>query len=315
MPRDVLVICLGKSTYARCGIIVNVTPLEPEWEGHVTLEFSNTTPLPAKIYANEGACQFLFLKGATPCEVSYKDRQAGKYHGPARRHAAAALSGGKFHGQHSHQGRPPAQGRDQHQRRQERGAAADGTCLLTDQTSRLDNVPDLADITTMTNLLRPARRRGHDPSAAQRTAVRRWSSRPRITETTAPYDLVRKMRASVLVLGPLVARQGQAKVSLPGGCAIGTRPVDLHIKGLQQRWAPRSSSTAATSSPAPGGLKGGDVTFPKVSVGATENLLMAATLAKGRRISSTPRASRRSPTSPIASTPWARKSTGSARTI
>ena len=78
VPRDVLVICLGKSTYARCGIIVNVTPLEPEWEGHVTLEFSNTSPLPAKIYANEGACQFLFLKGEGPCEVSYKDR-AGKY--------------------------------------------------------------------------------------------------------------------------------------------------------------------------------------------------------------------------------------------
>ncbi len=80
IPRDVLVICLGKSTYARCGIIVNVTPLEPEWEGHVTLEFSNTTPLPAKIYANEGVCQFLFFKGDGSCEVSYKDR-AGKYMG------------------------------------------------------------------------------------------------------------------------------------------------------------------------------------------------------------------------------------------
>lgn len=80
IPRDVMVVCLGKSTYARCGIIVNVTPLEPEWEGHVTLEFSNTTPLPAKIYANEGACQFLFLKGEGACEVSYKDRQ-GKYMG------------------------------------------------------------------------------------------------------------------------------------------------------------------------------------------------------------------------------------------
>ena len=78
IPRDVLVICLGKSTYARCGIIVNVTPLEPEWEGHVTLEFSNTTPLPAKIYANEGVCQFLFFKGDQPCEVSYRDR-SGKY--------------------------------------------------------------------------------------------------------------------------------------------------------------------------------------------------------------------------------------------
>lgn len=80
IPRDTLVICLGKSTYARCGIIVNVTPLEPEWEGHVTLEFSNTTPLPAKIYANEGVAQFLFLKSDQMCEVSYKDR-AGKYMG------------------------------------------------------------------------------------------------------------------------------------------------------------------------------------------------------------------------------------------
>jgi dCTP deaminase len=78
IPRDVLTICVGKSTYARCGIIVNVTPLEPEWEGTVTLEFSNTTPLPAKIYADEGACQFLFLKGESQCEVSYADRK-GKY--------------------------------------------------------------------------------------------------------------------------------------------------------------------------------------------------------------------------------------------
>ena len=78
IPRDILVICLGKSTYARCGIIVNVTPLEPEWEGHVTLEFSNTTPLPARIYAGEGACQFLFLKADSVCDVSYADR-AGKY--------------------------------------------------------------------------------------------------------------------------------------------------------------------------------------------------------------------------------------------
>ena len=80
IPRDVLVICLGKSTYARCGIIVNVTPLEPGWEGFVTLEFSNTTPLPAKIYADEGACQFLFFSGNEPCEISYSDR-AGKYMG------------------------------------------------------------------------------------------------------------------------------------------------------------------------------------------------------------------------------------------
>ena len=80
IPRDVLVICLGKSTYARCGLIVNVTPLEPGWEGHVTLEISNTTPLPAKVYANEGLCQFLFFRGSSPCEVSYADRN-GKYMG------------------------------------------------------------------------------------------------------------------------------------------------------------------------------------------------------------------------------------------
>lgn len=80
IPRNVLVICLGKSTYARCGIIVNVTPLEPEWEGNITLEFSNTTNLPAKIYANEGVAQLIFFESSETCEVSYKDRK-GKYQG------------------------------------------------------------------------------------------------------------------------------------------------------------------------------------------------------------------------------------------
>ncbi len=80
IPRSVLTVCLGKSTYARCGIIVNVTPLEPEWEGHVTLEFSNTTPLPAKIYANEGVAQMLFFESDEVCETSYRDR-GGKYQG------------------------------------------------------------------------------------------------------------------------------------------------------------------------------------------------------------------------------------------
>jgi dCTP deaminase len=80
IPRNVLTICLGKSTYARCGIIVNVTPLEPEWEGHVTLEFSNTTPLPARVYANEGVAQVIFLESDEPCETSYRDR-GGKYQG------------------------------------------------------------------------------------------------------------------------------------------------------------------------------------------------------------------------------------------
>lgn len=80
IPRDIITVCLGKSTYARCGIIVNVTPLEPEWEGHVTLEFSNTTPLPAKIYANEGVAQLLFFESDEGCETSYRDR-GGKYQG------------------------------------------------------------------------------------------------------------------------------------------------------------------------------------------------------------------------------------------
>lgn len=80
IPRDVLTICVGKSTYARCGIIVNVTPLEPEWEGHVTLEFSNTTPLPAKVYAYEGVAQMLFFQSDEVCETSYRDRK-GKYQG------------------------------------------------------------------------------------------------------------------------------------------------------------------------------------------------------------------------------------------
>ena len=89
VPRDVLVICLGKSTYARCGIIVNVTPLEPEWEGHVTLEFSNTTPLPARIYANEGVAQMLFFESDEECAVSYADRGG---HPPDPRAQATRLS-------------------------------------------------------------------------------------------------------------------------------------------------------------------------------------------------------------------------------
>jgi dCTP deaminase len=90
IPRNVLTICLGKSTYARCGIIVNVTPLEPEWEGHVTLEFSNTTNLPAKIYAGEGVAQMIFFESDEDCAVSYKDR-GGKYQGTNRRHASKNL--------------------------------------------------------------------------------------------------------------------------------------------------------------------------------------------------------------------------------
>jgi len=153
------------------------------------------------------------------------------------------------------------------------------TALLTDAEVRLDRVPDLADITTMTNLLAQ-----HGVEVTTKLSGKERSvmlSGKNITDTTAPYDLVRKMRASVLVLGPLVARHGQARVSLPGGCAIGTRPVDLHIKGLQQLGAEIELQEGYIVARAPKGLVGAEVNFPKVSVGATENLLMAACLAKG----------------------------------
>ena len=153
------------------------------------------------------------------------------------------------------------------------------TCLLTDQDVRLDNVPDLADITTMAHLLVQ-----HGVEVTTRHSTKGRSiifSGANITDTTAPYDLVRKMRASVLVLGPLVARHGGAKVSLPGGCAIGTRPVDLHIRGLQQLGAEIDLKEGYIFASAKSGLTGAEITFPKVSVGATENLLMAASLAKG----------------------------------
>jgi UDP-N-acetylglucosamine 1-carboxyvinyltransferase len=153
------------------------------------------------------------------------------------------------------------------------------TALLTDAEVRLNGVPDLADITTMTNLLAQHGVEVTTKLSGKERSITVCGSN--ITDTTAPYDLVRKMRASVLVLGPLVARHGQARVSLPGGCAIGTRPVDLHIKGLQQLGAEIDLQEGYIVARAPKGLTGAEVNFPKVSVGATENLLMAATLAKG----------------------------------
>src|SRR5208337_1533658 len=105
-----------------------------------------------------------------------------------------------------------------------------------------------------------------------------------IVDTTAPYDMVRRMRASFWVLGPLLAREHQARVSLPGGCAIGTRPVDLHLTGLQALGAEISLDGGYVVAKAPGGLRGGVVSFPKVSVGATHNVMMAATMAKGETV-------------------------------
>src|SRR6201998_566220 len=150
--------------------------------------------------------------------------------------------------------------------------------LLTADTLTLENVPALADIATMANLLAQ-----HGVSVARRGEVVELSA-AHITSSTAPYDLVRKMRASVLVLGPLVARCGRARVSLPGGCAIGTRPVDLHIKGLQRLGAEVELREGYIEARAPNGLRGAEIVFPQVSVGATENLLMAATLAEGETL-------------------------------
>jgi UDP-N-acetylglucosamine 1-carboxyvinyltransferase len=155
--------------------------------------------------------------------------------------------------------------------------------LLTGNTVTLTNLPHLVDISTLATLLSQHgvaigmdgfAKDGHMGRALRLTAGE-------VANTTAPYDLVRRMRASVLVLGPLVARKGHARVSLPGGCAIGTRPVDLHLKGLEAMGAEIDLNGGYIEARAPHGLKGARIVFPSVSVGATENLLMAATLAKG----------------------------------
>jgi UDP-N-acetylglucosamine 1-carboxyvinyltransferase len=156
--------------------------------------------------------------------------------------------------------------------------------LLTDETLTLSNLPHLGDITTMANLLEQhgveIHMNGHAAQAGHAGRVLELTA-GRIASTLAPYDLVRRMRASVLVLGPLLARVGHAEVSLPGGCAIGTRPVDLHLKGLELLGAEIELEDGYIRARAPAGLKGAEVVFPKISVGATENLLMAAALAEG----------------------------------
>ncbi len=151
--------------------------------------------------------------------------------------------------------------------------------LLTNETLTLTNLPFLADITTLVQLLMQ-----HGVQIGMRDSgaghVLEMTAKE-IASTTAPYDLVRKMRASILVLGPLLARCGEARVSLPGGCAIGTRPVDLHLKGLEALGAKIELASGYVHAKAPKGLTGGHYVFPFVSVGATENLVMAASLAKG----------------------------------
>lgn len=152
--------------------------------------------------------------------------------------------------------------------------------LLTDAPLTLTNAPRLADISTMSSLLRSL---GCEIAELQGGRVLALSA-AELSSRTAHYDTVRKMRASILVLGPLLARHGEARVSLPGGCAIGARPVDLHLRGLEALGARLDLEDGYVVAEAPGGLRGGIVEFPFVSVGATENLLMAATLARGSTV-------------------------------
>ena len=151
-------------------------------------------------------------------------------------------------------------------------------CLLSDETLTLSNLPDLTDITTMSRLLK---QHGVHIGGRDESTSRLALNAGGVTNVVAPYDLVRRMRASVLVLGPLISRFGEAVVSLPGGCAIGTRPVDQHVRGLELLGAEITLDNGYIRARAPRGLTGATIEFPMVSVGATENLMMAATLAKG----------------------------------
>ena len=152
--------------------------------------------------------------------------------------------------------------------------------LLTEEPLELTNAPRLADIDTMTKLLVSLGVSVEIADLGRRLTIRA----KRFESTLAHYDIVRKMRASILVLGPILAREGEAVVSLPGGCAIGARPVDLHLRGLEAMGAALDLRGGYVHAAAPGGLKGVEFEFPFVSVGATENLMMAATLAKGTTV-------------------------------
>ena len=158
-------------------------------------------------------------------------------------------------------------------------------CLLTDETLTLTNVPALADVAFMADLLRSF---GVEVGLAKGTRLgeggRLTLSAARLTSTTADYDIVRKMRASFQVLGPLIARHGEARVSLPGGCAIGARPVDFHIKGFEALGAGIDLVDGYVLARAKGGLRGATYEMPFASVGATENLMTGAVLAKGRTV-------------------------------
>ena len=153
--------------------------------------------------------------------------------------------------------------------------------LLTAEPLQLDNVADLADIASMQRLLQHV---GVSATYVAGEPARMVLHAPDILTATAPYDLVRRMRASVLVLGPLLARTGKARVSLPGGCAIGPRPIDLHLMGMERLGARIDLVDGYVEATAPQGLVGGEIRLPQPSVGATENLMLAATLARGETV-------------------------------
>ena len=152
-------------------------------------------------------------------------------------------------------------------------------CLLTDEPVTLTNMPRLRDTRSMAGLLQHL---GVEVDAGDADVMKMHA--PKLTGLTAPYDLVRKMRASFNVLGPLLAREHKAKVSMPGGCAIGARPVDLHLKALEAMGAKIELDAGYVIATAKGGLKGADITFPFVSVGATEHAMLAAVLADGETV-------------------------------
>lgn len=151
--------------------------------------------------------------------------------------------------------------------------------LLTDQKITLKNMPRLRDTRSLGQLLAHM---GVEVDNSENATMTLHA--PKLTSTTAPYDLVRKMRASFNVLGPLIARSGEAKVSLPGGCAIGARPVDLHLKALEAMGAKIKLDQGYVIASAKGGLKGAEITFPFISVGATEHAMLTAVLAKGETV-------------------------------
>lgn len=159
-------------------------------------------------------------------------------------------------------------------------------CLLTDEILELHNLPRLADVDSFMHLLNVLGVSTMVKGARGEAVGRRMTLKAaEVTSTVAPYDIVRKMRASILVLGPLLARMGEATVSLPGGCAIGNRPIDLHLRALQALGAEIELAAGYVKAVAPSGrLKGGTISFPVVSVGATENALMAAVLAEGTTV-------------------------------